>query len=216
MDLLKLRNEVDAWRKDAGLDAGTMMGASLLSILDKVPPEHALRAALDASIEKQAALEIYGRVIDELFPDFRASGTTLDRVLAATRLLRKAIMSPRRRGMKRLEGNARCSECTLHKPTLVCFDNAPDGSSGWMVCDDCLRGMLPALPTPAPAVDAVSEEHGEMQRIASLLARDVREVLDEVRMARRTVPEAVRALRDIVATYGTRPPAPAVEPSEES
>jgi len=49
---------------------------------------------------------------------------------------------PYARGMQRLVGNARCSECTLHKPALTCFDNK-GGSSGWTVCDDCLRRMLP-------------------------------------------------------------------------
>ncbi len=57
--------------------------------------------------------------------------------------------APYRRGLGRLVGNARCSECTEHKPALTCFDNDPDGSSsGWMVCDDCLRSVLPVETTP--------------------------------------------------------------------
>ena len=51
---------------------------------------------------------------------------------------RAAVALPRqgyRRGLGRLVGNARCSECRTHQPALTCFDCDPaDGSCGWMVC----------------------------------------------------------------------------------
>lgn len=51
-----------------------------------------------------------------------------------------------RRGMQRLVGRALCSECRQQQPALTCFDNDPDdGSCGWQVCDQCLRGALPAV-----------------------------------------------------------------------
>lgn len=53
-----------------------------------------------------------------------------------------------RRGMKRLVGNARCNECLTHKPALTCFDCDPDGSCGWMVCDECLQGALLTVDPP--------------------------------------------------------------------
>lgn len=71
----------------------------------------------------------------------------------AARVLREEAdaidaLEPRyRRGLKRLVGSTRCNECSVHKPAVTCFDNdAADGSSWWVVCDDCLRGVLPAEP----------------------------------------------------------------------
>jgi len=67
---------------------------------------------------------------------------------------RAAVALPRqgyRRGLGRLVGNARCSECRTHQPALTCFDCDPaDGSCGWMVCDGCLYKVLPL---PPAAVD---------------------------------------------------------------